>query len=463
MRTLEEITKKGYFWLPSTPEKRLPGTLNISKSGKVMLEVMGLFESIPAVFQGPNKAIRLNGVLENGNAITLDQCTYNTQTIQPAISTTTVSASKCYIGTLYKEDEEPMFSKVTFAVEGIDEWLSIRGISVDYGEGHKIGIAYKRPDDIMISLPDGLRLEFSFAWTGPALSSITEAKVTQKAYISLICASPQPIQYFSILLHKILNFFSFAIDESVHLTSLAGYSNSIVKKIGETKSYPAPINIFYSGLNSDKPAPKISNQDMLFTYPDVSSELQKLLTNWLNNYDVSAPAFNLYFAAKADAHAYLDGRFLSLAQGIETLHRRNSDETIMPQDEFRTILSTLSGACPPERRNWLNIKLKYANELSLRKRLVQMLAPFEPFYGDENARSAFADKILRARNYLTHYDPSLKGATDSPSTLWNLCQRLEALFQLHFLRLMGLTMDEIKMLVKNNVSLQMKLKGGWEQ
>ena len=462
MRILEEIRKDGYFWLPTTPENKIPGTLNISKSGKVILEVIGLFESIPTPFTTPNKTIRINGILENGNAVTLDQCSYKTQTIQ-AISKTTVSALKCYLGTLYNANEEPLFSKVTFAIEGLDEWLAIRGISIKYGQGHQIDITYKRPDDISINLPDNLTIKLSFTWSGPSTNSITEAKVTQKALISLICTSPQPIPYFSALLHKILNFFCFAIDESVHLTSLEGYSDSIVKKIGGTKSYPTPISIYYSGLNSDKPAPRISNHDMLFTYSDVSSELQKLLTNWLNNYDISAPAFNLYFAAKADAHAYLDGQFLSLAQGIETLHRRNSDGTIMPQEEFQTILKTLSNTCPAERRNWLGVRLKYANELPLRERLLQMLALFEQFYGNENERNAFAAKVVRTRNYLTHYDPSLKDATDSPSTLWNLCQKLEALFQLHFLRLMGLTTDEMSILVKNNISLQMKLKGGWGQ
>lgn len=460
MRMLEELIKSGYFWLPNTPEKKLPGTLNVSKSGKVILEVIGLFESIPAAFQAPNKAIRINGILENGNAITLDQCSYNNQTIQP-ISKTKVSALKTYIGACYSETDEPTFTKVTFALEGIDEWLSIKGISVKYNQGDQISIAFNEPQDVSITLPDGLSMQFTFAWTGPSMNCITEAKVTQKANVSLICSTPQPIAFFSELLHKILNFFCFAIDESVHLTSLKGYSDSIVRKIGETKIYPAPISIYYSGLNSDRPAPKIASHDMLFTYSDVSSELQRLMTNWLQNYEISAPAFNLYFAVRADAHAYLDGRFLALAQGIETLHRRNSNGTIMQPMEFLAILKKLIAACPPERRNWLDLRLKYANELPLRERLLQMLAPFEQFFGSENERNSFAAKVVRTRNYLTHHDPSLKAAIDSTSELWSLCQKLEALFQLHFLKLMGLTMDELAILVKNNVPLQMKLKGGW--
>lgn len=44
MRVKEKIKKSGYFWLPSVPEKKIAGTLNISDGGKIELEVAGLFD-----------------------------------------------------------------------------------------------------------------------------------------------------------------------------------------------------------------------------------------------------------------------------------------------------------------------------------------------------------------------------------------------------------------------------------
>ena len=44
MRIKEEIRKAGYFWLPSNPERKIPGTLSITDGGNIGLEVVGLFD-----------------------------------------------------------------------------------------------------------------------------------------------------------------------------------------------------------------------------------------------------------------------------------------------------------------------------------------------------------------------------------------------------------------------------------
>ena len=107
--------------------------------------------------------------------------------------------------------------------------------------------------------------------------------------------------------------------------------------------------------------PNISQNGMLFNFPNVANQLEKILTKWIKNYDISEPAFNLYFSNSSDNHIYLDKEFLSLAQGIETLHRRNSQETQMPEDEFDNLVAKISEAIPDEKqKNWIKEKLKYA-------------------------------------------------------------------------------------------------------
>lgn len=458
MRLSESIDKIGYFWLPSTPDTKVSGRLNISKSGQITLDVTGMLEPLISMFQTQRQPKRINGMLENGKAITLEQCHYKNQTLQ-VIAKSTISSLKAYIGSSYNDSDEVSFHKVSFSLEGLDHWLSIRGINVKYASNPEVNITFTPPKPILIELAEDLSLEFSFTWTGPSPYSITDAQVTQSAYISLICSTPKPFSYFSTLLPKILNFFCFSIDENIQLTSLTGYSNNILTTLPGGKPRPVPIEIYFSRFNSDKPAPKISKHNMLLSYGDIAPELQRLLKNWLANYETSEPAFNLYFAAKADAHAYLDGRFLSFAQGIETLHRRNSTVTTMPQEEFQALVKTLSTTCPPEKRQWLSQKMHYANELTLRDRLNQILEPFQQYFGDQDAGKAFIAKVINTRNYLTHYAPELSSATASPQTLWELCMKLEALFQLHFLRLMGFNIEEINRILKDNVAFQNKIKG----
>ncbi len=87
-----------------------------------------------------------------------------------------------------------------------------------------------------------------------------------------------------------------------------------------------------------------------------------------------------------------------------------------------------------------------------------MLEPFESLYGDTKLRKHFIGKVIDTRNYLTHYDEKLAQQAAKGKGLWSLCMKLEALFQLHFLRLIGLDGDLIKNLVNENHALRGKLE-----
>ena len=196
---------------------------------------------------------------------------------------------------------------------------------------------------------------------------------------------------------------------------------------------------------------------MLFLYRNFEKEFEEILNRWLKNYETSEPAFNLYFASKSGAHKYLDGKFLSLVQGIETLHRRNSQETPIPEEEFSNLVDTMLKDVPHDKGEWIREKLKYANELSLRKRIGEMIEPFEDFFGSNSERKYFISKVVTTRNYLTHYDSMIEDQAASGEDLWMLCRKLEALFQLHFLRIIGVKAEDISTIVKENFDLLNKL------
>lgn len=144
---------------------------------------------------------------------------------------------------------------------------------------------------------------------------------------------------------------------------------------------------------------------MLFCYPDVADRLQDMLTDWLARHEALSPACNLYFAVRAGRHVYLESQFLSIVQGLETLHDRTSSETVEPPEEFAERVSAILAVCPHSHREWLEEQLTYANKLSLRKRMQRLLRPLTPHFGNAEARKALADKTVDTRNYLTHYDP----------------------------------------------------------
>jgi hypothetical protein len=461
MRLSEPIDLSGYFWLPGKPEQRLPGALYVSETGETTLEVIGVFgENVAALTDSTFDLPRVVGVVENGDLVTLEHCFYKSKNFGfGGISKSTIYANFFLRGVQYEEGGTITFSRFSFSLEGLDEWLLISGLRVEHNWKDKsASIHFDPPKEIVHQLPDGMVLAFTFEWTVPGAPIITEAKITQKAFITLKSESSRPLGDFLSLVFKINNFLCFAIDETVSIDSATCYSYEITLDCGDGKKREVPIRLYYQSNPLSDAMPKISPHNMLFRYGQVSHQLTTILNHWLSNYETSEPAFNLYFASKAGAHKYLEGRFLSLAQGIETLHRRNSQETTMAEAEFNELVDMLVKGCPPTKQKWLKKKMEYANELALRKRIRQMIAPFEGLYGDLNQRKHFVGKIIDTRNYLTHYDAKLSQQAAHGKDLWGLCLKLEALFQLHFLRLIGLDGSFITNLVNENNSLRGKLE-----
>ena len=465
MQLSKPIEKSGVFWLPEDTENRVPGILRISESGKVTLEISYSLNSSegPSGFplEGPeNRNLnRVVGIIDN-NSITLDECFYKDRntSLTGGVSTSIIYANRAFIGVNYDEEEKISFSEIIFSIDSLDEWLSISGFRVESnwkenGDLENASIHFSPPEEISFNLPDGIELKFIFLWSWNS----TEVRINQKAYISLKSKKLRPIEYFLDLVSKLHNFLCFAIDKTVSLDSVTGYSSEITQEIWEGKKDEIQIEGYYRSVPYSEIETEIHWSDMLFSYKEVADEFEEILTKWIENYEIYGPAFNLYFASVFSGQKYLEWKFLSLAQGIETLHRRNSQEMEMPEEEFIKIKENVLEVIPDEKQKWLAVRLKHANELSLRKRIKQMIKPFKDLFGNGRERDLFIRKVVDTRNYLTHYDSGLETEAASRKSLWKLCMKLEALFQLHFLRLIGMDIESIKSIANKNPTLRHKL------
>lgn len=131
----------------------------------------------------------------------------------------------------------------------------------------------------------------------------------------------------------------------------------------------------------------------------------------------------------------------------------------MDDEVFRTLSADLQETCPKEHREWLAQRLVYGNEITLAARLRDIIRPFEARLGDASERKELIRKFVDTRNYLTHYDKKLEAKAADGAKLHALCVIAEAILQLHFLKAIGFTDDEIESIVTGNDVMQAKLKG----
>lgn len=71
-----------------------------------------------------------------------------------------------------------------------------------------------------------------------------------------------------------------------------------------------------------------------------------------------------------------------------------------------------------------------------------MTEPFADFMCGEG-RPGLIDKIVKKRNYLTHHNPKLEPVVAKGELLAYICRKMDALFRLQFLKLIGFDDQEI--------------------
>lgn len=455
MRVKEKIKKSGYFWLPSVPEKKIAGTLNISDGGKIELEVAGLFDE--NIERG--KFERIVGQIEKYGFITLDDCFWTHQTIGD-ISKSSILVHKAFLGVAYDDKEPVLLNTFQFSVEGIDEWVGLSGIKVENQiEKQTATITYSCPENVSLNLNNDMKLLITFSWTFPGFPNLTEAKITQKTWFRLVSEQDRPLKDFISTTHRITTLLCFAIDKTVCIDQIKVTSNTISREINTGESKPAPpMLLYYASLPYTKDEPKIYHHHMLFRYQTIKAKAEQIINKWLQTYDEIEPALNLYFGVTTGGLRYLDAKVLALAQGLEIYHRRTSDETRMDKDNFKRLSQTLRDQCPEEHRKWLRERLEYGNELSLRQRIQKIIEPFNEFIGNDNQRGKLIGSIVDTRNYLTHYDKSLKSKVASGDKLFRLYCKMEAIFQLRILQELGFTQTEMKSLLGKSHNLRQKLE-----
>lgn len=460
MRIEEEYKKTGYFWLPGKEEKKIPGILSINDGGKVELEIVGHFDESIESLNGNDEIDRIIGHVEKDGLVTLDYCFYTKKNFSfGGISKSKILVNRVLSGAAWDQDEAVTFNTFSFSVDCLDEWVGISGINVDNNwESKTATISYNPPEKIGFILDNEMKLEICFAYTLPGFPNLKEAKITQRAYFRLESEELRELNDFTTVAFKITNLMCFAMDEIVAMKNVSATSSEIQRDGGDDKQYPVPITVYYQSNPYSEKTPKRNWHDMLFTFGSIKDNAQQVFNNWISAYEYLSPAFGLYFSTKTGAQKYLDGKFLALAQGLETYHRRISTETLMEPESFESLVSTVLDGCPDEHIDWLKGRLMHGNEINLGKRLKKIIEPFKDHLGTSKERSKLLRKIVNTRNYLTHYSESLEGESATGRDLWTLCLKMEVIFNLHFLNVVGFTDEEVNGVVENCYPLKRKLQ-----
>ena len=456
----------------------MPGVLSISNEKGIVLEVDNSLindpTSIVSSFANLDNVFQVIGHIQEDGFMILDGCQISTSGFNFNLSqiqtSHTILAYRVFTGfphIQYLQNGIPSFNTFKFSIEGIDEWLWLQGINEDYNhEERAITISCKQPGNILFNLTNGMRLEITFDIGNTASWGPWERGVNQKAYFKLVSEEAQELDEFLSTARKIVDLLCFTINETVSLDSISATSNGLNQIIGESITSitrPASINIIYDPrvFYHSKDQPKIEPNQMLFTFSDIRENAERMINKWIESYEDYRNAFDLYFLAQLKPQLSLEVKFLTLAQGLEVYHRRMFSDDVPEMDEvklkYKELVQDLIEQYPDgEDKKWLEGKIEHLNEVSLGKRIKELINPFKEIFGNSKERGKLARKISLTRNYLTHYNPDLESEAAKGEDLHVLSLKMELLFELHFLKLTGFTPEEINSIVDKCPKLRWK-------
>jgi hypothetical protein len=223
---------------------------------------------------------------------------------------------------------------------------------------------------------------------------------------------------------------------------------SYIKKLVVYGSPDTPVQVFFpSAIRAES---DLHPLEMCFSLRDVQTVVQSLAEKWFDSLKLLAPVYDLLFGTLFARDSFVQTKFLSLTQALESIHRRTLGGTYMAPGEYLTVRGALISAFPAGIGDPLKQRLSdtigYANEYSLRKRLKELLGGLDRSTVEMlkiSDETGTIETIVKTRNYLTHFDEASKTSLASNIvSMHYMNERLTTLLFVLILKRLGL--DEAK-------------------
>jgi ApeA N-terminal domain 1 len=457
---MEAFEFLGVWWIPSDQTNVIPGTLTFTHQDGIRLTLMGSFSPLQDL-QAFNKYPIILGVTQGGKQVTLSESFQLHSQLGfggSFYANQTFGIGTVYIGTHFADPQAMRFHKIEAQYNYLPHWAKfpLQQDKVTLNEKGGLGryeMTYTPPDDVVAATTKGTIAVTSRFSTKHDL--LQEVSLQQSTWMEV--ETQQDLSLIEWLLQfvgPLQNLVSLGTCKPNFLLTLLGYTSTYSTTLPDGKVREHPVQIVYpQHYYETEISQKLREDDMLFTLQDIRDDFDQIVENWLKVAEDLDSVCNLFFGIQYVERLYLEQKFLSTIQSVESYHRRRSYKTDLTEDKHKERMKAILAASPQEFKKWLAEKLKYSNELSLRQRLKDLLdnsninSVVLPLIGN---KKTFIDTVVNTRNFLTHFDPASKKSAAADEELYRLTQVLSFLVQACFLHELGILPQRSLALFRRN-------------
>lgn len=441
-RSMPSESYPGVWWLPDRPDDRVVGDLTFTHEDGPRLELRGILGGAESGLMALAAArveshARVLGRVQGLQPVTLDDCVVTRSSVGWGEATQTLRPRIAYLGASAEEEGPLLWRCMRLRMRHLLQWFGDDGVSENWDrEAGRGTLHYERPETLSASTDN---------WSvslRPRLSHIEPDGVIPRwqPYVEFEVTLPFAVDYpcfARLFLTSLQDLITLAAGQAAWLTDV------IVAKDESSESWPgARILVGSYRASSDNPDP-VRPEEWLFTAKTLGpSRFADVLVAWLGAAEKFRAPRALLFEEFYRGLTPLENRFLLTVLAAETFHGlRFPGAAEVSDTAHEKRMAEVLAAIPEKHRSWVVDALAYSNQLSLRRRLKELIRGANPVLIPLIPKpNPFVETVVRARNDLIHR-ASISDVP--PSRLLHITETLRLMLQVWFLREAGLPPEDM--------------------
>lgn len=449
---MHHFVESGFWWVPTQRKKRAAGVLKCDAEEGNSLEIT-IDTASPAIAIRETTIPVILGTSSSGSKITLLDCSFTRSSGSPSAATVEYYTVLVVVKGVHLAGLASFKTmRATCSFRYLEDWYGRSGLCMDYFKNGSVHIKYKQPKRLNTTLPDGTGISiFNAIECHSSADNIYSAEIQVIPRVSFSTSEPKPLGYFDHIIRVFQDFLSLAV---LRFPSVTDYEITLAAEQNGEAGETAIVyqkQPYERNPSETKPRPI----EMLFTAADIESKLHAILGNWYEKAERLKPVRTLFVASSVN-RGFLESTFLALCAALEVFHRRFRGDGYLAQSDFSNVVLPCLLECLPRSldssfREALKMKLKFANQFSLRRRILDLCREHQ------HALDAIGFKWKRVpkqisdqRNRLTHYseDVSEESRKAFYGSVIKSTLQLRMLIRLALLKELGFDEDEISEIAK---------------
>lgn len=347
---------------------------------------------------------------------------------------------------------QTLYSEIRVRIPGLQMWIGRSGVRqtlLEKTEHSGAGMVYYiegLPEEVIEvpCLPATLGWGIDRSFSGDL---ITEISVKSSACVTIRTNDPQQLDWFFTQLGKLTTLLSFMVGTPMS-------PDHISAKLAESSM---DVEVLVA-LRDAKYCTHKNAHDFYMLRNDMEADLGEVFSKWFDLYNSFGTASQLALSILNSEDLWLHVEFLSLMQALEGFHRAIMPGLYTSENDYEPIKQALCNAIPQgiasDHKEALKSRIKYGNEISLRKRLDALagrlpLALRKHILGGDGA---IPRSWVETRNYYTHWDEASRSLVLNGIEMHRAGVRMKHLLRVLYLDLVGIPQSAIAKSLNNACS-----------